>query len=691
MGLLTGATVVVWCAMFGATAAPPGGDAYAAGWGAERSARYADAVTHYEKSAEADGPLTPFARMRAARCRGLGGQVDRATADLEALLATAGEGPWVRPALLELAWLYEKARRYTDAAACYERVWAEPLPPRWLERYRFTAAECLLKDDATRPRAYALLREVCASAVSNRVRMDAARHLAKSADPEDRFAAAYAMVRAAEFKEAEKLLPAAPEEPRLRYLQGRVMAGTGRAREAREVFQAVDAASPDTEWGRLSLGHLARSYAAGGLTAETDLVLQRLAGLAPGCEELADALSWLATARSTAPADAIRYHLQLARDCPRDARAPRGLLTAARLQHGAKRTGDAFETLDRLIESYPGNAALPEALFFRAGLRLERRESAEAVADLARAAEGGLGDYYAHRALERLHELDRARAVAAGPMLQVASDGALVRPLALTPVEEAVAPLDEPWHIRLHFFGSRGIEDGAWEAVELMRTASARPDPAAVYRAIGEAGLSAVALWMAPSCGVHVEGGTASLEWTRLRFPRAYWPLVQAKAAATGVDPYLLLSMALQESLFQADVTSSAGARGVMQVMPATATWLAQVEPAVTAEHARRLDDPASSLRMGAYYMMRMLDRADGNVAHALAAYNAGPGNLSKWRQRFPGMATDAFIEAIPFNETRHYVKRVLGNYAAYYSLYPDPAQERVAQADEGEEGGRGG
>ena len=118
-----------------------------------------------------------------------------------------------------------------------------------------------------------------------------------------------------------------------------------------------------------------------------------------------------------------------------------------------------------------------------------------------------------------------------------------------------------------------------------------------------------------------------------------------------------------------------------MQVMPSTARWLADVDPSIERRHAEHIETPGNALRLGAVYLRRMLDRTDGNVALALAAYNAGPGNLNKWRKRYDESDLDEFIERIPFNETRDYVKRVLGNYSAYLTLYPDAAPALTAQA----------
>ncbi|HEX73202.1 MAG TPA: tail length tape measure protein, partial [Candidatus Hydrogenedentes bacterium] len=116
-----------------------------------------------------------------------------------------------------------------------------------------------------------------------------------------------------------------------------------------------------------------------------------------------------------------------------------------------------------------------------------------------------------------------------------------------------------------------------------------------------------------------------------------------------------------------------AGATGVMQIMPATGRWLADVDANIPADYAGNLESARHSIRMGAFYLRRMLRRSDNNIIFALASYNAGPGNCDKWRKRFPNLGMEEFVEAIPFSETRDYVKKVLGNYAAYYSLYPPP------------------
>ena len=146
----------------------------------------------------------------------------------------------------------------------------------------------------------------------------------------------------------------------------------------------------------------------------------------------------------------------------------------------------------------------------------------------------------------------------------------------------------------------------------------------------------------------------------------------QALAEELDLAPYLILAIARQESTYRPSLKSSAGAKGIMQLMPRTAKWMGDTDKLVTRNTAQRLDEPRHSLRIGAVYFKRMLDRSKGDLVYALASYNAGPGNCDKWRKRHPNYSTSEFIEAIPFNETRNYVKRILAHYATYKSIYPE-------------------
>jgi soluble lytic murein transglycosylase-like protein len=134
--------------------------------------------------------------------------------------------------------------------------------------------------------------------------------------------------------------------------------------------------------------------------------------------------------------------------------------------------------------------------------------------------------------------------------------------------------------------------------------------------------------------------------------PSQYDGLIQAAAQRNGVDPALLKALVRQESNFDPNAGSPAGAQGLTQLMPGTAAALG-----VTDVH-----DPAQALEGGAKYLRRQLDAFGGDEAKALAAYNAGPGAVS----RYGGVP--------PYAETQDYVHKVLGYAAGYRAATPTPA-----------------
>jgi soluble lytic murein transglycosylase len=166
-----------------------------------------------------------------------------------------------------------------------------------------------------------------------------------------------------------------------------------------------------------------------------------------------------------------------------------------------------------------------------------------------------------------------------------------------------------------------------------------------------------------------------SLEMTRLAYPQAFDGLISRMAIEEDLPRVVVYGLVREESAFDADVVSSAGAVGLTQLMPSTA-----------ADEARRLrlsdydlTAPEDNLRIGLHHFARLLGRLE-SVPEALMAYNAGLSRVRSWQRRFPVLPPDLMVEAIPFHETRHYVRKVMVTAAVYGRLYEDrPAEETVA------------
>jgi soluble lytic murein transglycosylase len=149
-----------------------------------------------------------------------------------------------------------------------------------------------------------------------------------------------------------------------------------------------------------------------------------------------------------------------------------------------------------------------------------------------------------------------------------------------------------------------------------------------------------------------------------LRYPTPYRAEIGAAARDNQIDEAWAFGLARQESRFIADIMSSAGAVGLMQLMPATARWVAR-QIGRSDYRVTALEQPELNAQMGNFYLRHVLDRLDGMPVLATAAYNAGPGRAQAWRGAGP-MEGAIYAETIPFNETRDYVKKVLSN-AMFY------------------------
>ncbi len=148
----------------------------------------------------------------------------------------------------------------------------------------------------------------------------------------------------------------------------------------------------------------------------------------------------------------------------------------------------------------------------------------------------------------------------------------------------------------------------------------------------------------------------------KLHFPER--AVVNKISQNSPVDELLLYSLIRQESKFNPEARSQAGAVGLMQILPSTAK---KMEEDITES---QLFEPEQNIRLGAQYFRQLMDRYKGDVELALAAYNAGPDRVDDWLKRYPVTDRILFLDLIPFRETRQYVASIAGNYYWYNHVY---------------------
>ena len=164
------------------------------------------------------------------------------------------------------------------------------------------------------------------------------------------------------------------------------------------------------------------------------------------------------------------------------------------------------------------------------------------------------------------------------------------------------------------------------------------------------------------------------------RFPSPYADVMRANAQPLGLDVAWVYGLIRQESRFIMNARSSVGASGLMQLMPATASFVAR-KIGMEGFLPHQVNDIPINIRLGANYLKMVLNDLDGSQALATAAYNAGPGRPRAWRATLPRAVEGAiFAETIPFTETRGYVKNVLSNATYYAALFDNQPQSLKAR-----------
>jgi soluble lytic murein transglycosylase-like protein/Tfp pilus assembly protein PilF len=351
-------------------------------------------------------------------------------------------------------------------------------------------------------------------------------------------------------------------------------------------------------------------------------------------------------------AGAIASYDRLARAYPSADLAREGRWRIGWIEYREGRWRDAAVTFARLSS---GDDAT-EALYWR-GRALQRAGDREAaLAIYRRVIETEPLGYYAHWAERRLGT------PATGPVRIVApsyADRIGPPPPGCDPYhlvrarELQAAGLREPARREL-----RAFEDDNPSTPELARFLVAAYPAVDGYRDLIRLGY---------------ENGNRDPE---LRYPLAFWSLVTRETASRGPDSLLVVALMRQESLFDPDARSPAGARGLMQLLPETAERIARE---IGRPSVGDLYEPQTNVALGVAYLDRLVRRYGGDTLKAIAAYNGGENAVAKWEGRFGDLEPDEFVESITYRETREYVKKVLANYRRYREQYGAPSAASLA------------
>ncbi len=333
------------------------------------------------------------------------------------------------------------------------------------------------------------------------------------------------------------------------------------------------------------------------------------------------------------------------------------------------RKAEAADLLENYVRRFPESSYVPDALYWL-GRSYERAGNpAHARGFYLAAARRFPLTYFGAKSAERVRPAPRG--IGARP---------LDRPklLSLIPSVRALPRMD-------HALNARAVERRARARAlsEIAFDASAELEYRAAYAASRSPRLLIDAAGAAISAGHYAAGMVAvrrifpELEARRIpqipndawraAFPLPYESSLRGEARRNRLDPMLVAGLIRQESAFESDAMSRAGAVGLMQMMPQTALRLARQ---MKVRYARaRLTDPGYNLRLGSHYLANLI-QAFGTPEAALAAYNAGEDRVMQWTAGQNYLEAAEFVESIPFTETREYVQIVIRNAEIYRQVY---------------------
>jgi soluble lytic murein transglycosylase len=387
--------------------------------------------------------------------------------------------------------------------------------------------------------------------------------------------------------------------------------------------------------------------------------------------------------------EAAHTHLrELAETHPDSEYADDALYWAGRAALLQESYGQAAQTWATLAERYPQSNLANFGSYWQAKALLELGRDEEAETVLKEIADGTL-DYYSLRARDLLtgtppHTVPLIVPTPAELAREQAETEAwLAGWLELSDTDNLAAPgpglSSDPAFQRGQSLLALGLRAEALAEFETVKD-DWWDDPLAMYQLsvyFRDKGLGRLSILTAARLIVLSpidEPAQAPLFVQHLLYPIYFAELIFAEAEAYDLDPALLLAIMRQESLFERSAESFAGARGLMQVMPATGEYVAQRGDFGSYE-PDQLYLPYLSIRYGTWYMNQQLGIFDGHQFAALAAYNAGPGHVLEWIKVSDDL--DVFVESIPFWESRVYIRNIYVNLAAYrriYGLSPEPA-----------------
>jgi len=448
--------------------------------------------------------------------------------------------------------------------------------------------------------------------------------------------------------------PSAADRLAVRLAAGRALFTAGRYPAAESRLLAYADSSPDAATAASALYTAARAQYRDGRRSLALGTLQRVIERFPRETSAAQAAYLIADLAHDAGEleRARRYYREATVLAPVSEPAGLARMRLAGMAYERANYTAALELYQAYLAAFPNGQRAQQARYWAALAHQQLGRTTDSNRLLRQVRAGDPFSYYGVRAADRLESSFWDVTLEPSPDVNITHEGQVARALA-----------------RLELLREIGWDDAAGFELGRARRHFANWDGAVYSLAEGliQRGYPSTAISM--GWDLFRREGAWNLRLLRVVYPFPFQQIILNEAAERGVDPFLAAGLIRQESMFNQRAVSPAGAIGLMQVMPATGRTLARAL-GIRNFNPEMLKQPDVNVLLGMTYLSDQLKTWNGRPVPVLAAYNAGPSRVERWRA-FPEWGRDElFAERIPYEETRDYVKIVQRNAAVYRALY---------------------
>ncbi|HOK09563.1 MAG TPA: transglycosylase SLT domain-containing protein [Candidatus Hydrogenedens sp.] len=639
---------------------------------------FQSALECFEKASVSSHYTFPFVQIRIAQCKDGMKLTEEGINILEELIKKEPTPTaWKLPAYFFLAKYYEKTNNSPLAGRYYLNIHSDILLPWWMVSLINDGGAFLIKTKEFQKEGSTLLQQVINYGGYNLSRKDSLLNLCLSENEADRAFAIRYLLRSGYLSEAWFIISNQFPKLWLVYTGTVSSVATWKIFEdgGKEFIEQIKN-SKDSDYASLIFEYVLRCLVLSKKTSFANQILEKMNYDVPINFDMGEFLYWAGqkSEQNNDKESILFYYKTLLRMFPQHKRISEAVFNLGFWFYSKEDVVNAYAYFEKLITDYPQSFYFARSAYLNGLIYEKNGNKLKAKEYFKKALQGKLGDYYVHRSADKLlkdyHESIAHQKIA--PLKHLPVSSLIVDKQISHDIDTITKILNKNTELKwLNYFAEIGVEEKEWIAFDICKRAQNGEIELDTLPLLSHLGTAQVVwdYYYSQCFTTKKEMINKSNEW-QILFPMPYYQSVLHWSKKVDVNPFLIWSIMKQESSYRTSVISTSNARGLLQLIPSTAKWIANKDDRLKGIDYFLWKYPEYNIALGSVYFRYLLDRFNGNVVYAIAGYNAGPGRVDEWKRNIKDNDLETFIENIPFKETRNYVKKVLGNYAGYHSIY---------------------